>query len=95
MSTLYQLILLGDTEYEACNAVRKHFFEMFDELGLEASLFSVYAGEDKVMTGYQSSKPAFAYYFCEAIHGEKDKLAVESLMGNADPIYPVHFIEVT
>ena len=47
------------------------------------------------MTGYQSSKPAFAYYFCEAIHGEKDKLAVELLMGNADPIYPVHFIEVT
>lgn len=93
MSTLYQLILLGNTECEAYNAVRKRFFEMLDERGLEASLISVLTGEDKVMVGYQSSKPTFAYYFGRANHGNKDKRAVELLMGNADAIYPIYFTE--
>lgn len=73
--------------------MRKRFFEMLDERGLEASLISVLTGEDKVMVGYQSSKPTFAYYFGRANHVNKDKRAVELLMGNADAIYPIYFTE--
>ena len=89
----YQLILLGDTGCEACQAVRKRFFEVLSERGLEASMVSVLKGEAKVMAAYQSSKPTFAYYFGKANHGDKDKAAVEMLMGNADAIYPISFTD--
>ena len=87
MSTYYQLVFLGNIGCEACQKVRKRFFEMLDERGLEASLVSVLDGT-AVMTGeYQSSKPTFAFYFGGAGIGLTDVVPVQKLMGNADAVY--------
>ena len=89
----YQLLLLGNTGCEACMKVRKRFFEMLVERGLDASLVTVLDGT-KVMAGeYKSSKPTFAYYFGDQNLGNKDVDALKLLMGNADAVFPIFFTE--
>ena len=89
----YQLIFLGNTGCEACKKIRKHFLEMLEERGLDASLVAVLDGT-KLMAGeYKSSKPTFAYYFGDQNHGDKDVDALKILMGNADAVFPIFFTE--
>lgn len=91
MNSNYQLILLGDTRCEACRKVRKRFFELLSERGLEESLVVVLHGT-KVLNGeYHSGKPTFAFYFGSPRHGDKDVTAVQILLKNADAVYPVYF----
>ncbi len=94
-TTLYQLILLGDTSNPACGAIRRRFFELLKERGLDGSLVAVLDGKLVLVApgtgGYESSKPSFAFYFGKLGHKNKDEAAVERLMGNADAIFPIHF----
>lgn len=53
----YQLIFLGNTGCEACKKIRKHFFEMLEERGLDASLVAVLDGTKLMVGEYKSSKP--------------------------------------
>ena len=96
-ASYYQLILLGDIANPACGIIRSRFFELLEERGLDASLVAVLDGKDVLAApgtgGYESSKPSFAFYFGKIGHGDKDLPAVEKLMGNADAIFPIHFLE--
>ena len=95
-ASFYQLILLGDTSNPACGAIRSRFFELLEERGLDASLVAVLEGKDVLAApgtgGYESSRPSFAFYFGKLGHGDKDLPAVDKLMGNADAIFPIHFL---
>lgn len=73
--------------------VRKRFFEMLAERGLDASLVAVLEGTKVVAGEYKSSKPTFAYYFGDQNHGDKDVDALKLLMGNADAVFPIFFTE--
>ena len=94
-STYYQFILLGDTSCPACAAIRRRFFELLKERGLEASIVAVLDGTLMLAApgtgGYESYKPSFAFYFGKNGHGDKDVAAVEKLMGNGDAIFPICF----
>lgn len=89
----YQLIFLGNTGCEACKKIRKHFLEMLEERGLDASLVAVLDGTKLMVGEYKSSKPTFAYYFGDQNHGDKDVDALKILMGNADAVFPIFFTE--
>ena len=91
MSTYYQLIFLGDTACDACQKIRKRFFEMLDERGLDSSVVAVLYGDDVMTSGYQSSKPTFAFYFGGKGIGLIDLVPTQKLMANADAVYPVYF----
>ena len=91
MNSYYQLILLGDTRCKACYKVRTRFFELLKERGLEKSLVVVLEGAKMMTEEYQSCKPTFAFYFGGRGHDDKDVTAVQTLLGNADAVYPVYF----
>ena len=95
--TLYQLILLGDTSNPVSSAIRYRFFELLKERGFDKSLVAVLDGNMvSVAPGYgsyESSKPSFAFYFGKQGHRNKDIVAVDKLMGNADAIFPIYFQE--
>ena len=94
-AALYQLILLGDTSNTACVAIRRRFFELLKERGLDRSLVAVLYVDLVLVApgsgGYESSKPSFAFYFGKRDHGDKDIAAVERLKGNGDAIFPIYF----
>ena len=89
----YQLILLGDISFEACSSVRRRFFELLKERGMDSSLVSVLDGGSVMAApgtgGYESFRPSFAFYFGKEGHGNKDVAAVEKLMENGDAIFPI------
>lgn len=89
----YQLIFLGDVSSEACASVRRRFFELLKERGLDSSLVSVLDGALVMAApgagGYESYRPSFAFYFGKEGHGDKDVAAVEKLMANGDAIFPI------
>lgn len=91
MGSYYQLILLGDTGCHACREIRKRFFELLNERGLEKSLVAELDGAKMMTDEYKSCKPTFAFYFGGKGHGDKDVIAVQKLLGNADAVYPVYF----
>ena len=94
-TSLYQLILLGDTTNSACRAIQLRFFELLKERGLDKSIVAVLDEKSVLLPpgvgGYESSKPSISYYFGKLGHGDKDMKAVEKLIGNADAIFPIHF----
>ena len=91
----YQLIFLGDTTCEACEKVKRRFFELLAERGLEKGMVAVLDGTltltAKEAGGYDSAKPTFAFYFGRQGHADKDVDALQKLMGNGDAVYPVFF----
>lgn len=97
MNSYYQLILLGDTDSDACQKVKTRFFELLKERGLDRGMISVLDGvltlTAKDEGGYDSAKPTFAFYFGKQGHGDKDVEAVTKLMLNADAVFPIFFTE--
>ena len=97
VSAHYQLIFLGDLTSSACNAIKKRFFSLLDERGLESSLIDIMDGERVVLpiekSGYNPQKPAFAFYFGNISHRDKDVSAVLKLLNNAKVIYPIYFTD--
>ena len=95
MNSYYQLILLGDTISEACRKVKRRFFELLRERGLDKQLVAVLDGTltltPREEGGYDSAKPTFAFYFGKQNHGDKDVDALKKLIGNGDAVYPVFF----
>lgn len=95
MNNYYQLILLGDTICEACRKVKKRFFELLYERGLNKQLVAVLEGSltltSRKAGGYDSAKPTFVFYFGKQDCCDKDVDALKKLMGNGDAIYPVYF----
>lgn len=95
MNSYYQLILLGDTISEACRKVKRRFFELLRERGLDKQLVAVLDGTltltPREEWGYDSAKPTFAFYFGKQNHGDKDVDALKKLIGNGDAVYPVFF----
>ncbi len=95
MNSYYQLILLGDTISEACRKVKRRFFELLRERGLDKQLVAVLDGTltltPREEGGYDSAKPTFAFYFGKQNNGDKDVDALKKLIGNGDAVYPVFF----
>lgn len=95
MNSYYQLILLGDTISEACRKVKKRFFELLNQRGLDKQLVAILDGTLTLIPreegGYDSAKPTFAFYFGKQNHGNKDVDALKKLIGNGDAVYPVFF----
>lgn len=95
MASYYQLIFLGDIPSEACRKVKRRFFELLRERGLDKQLVAVLDGTltltPREEGGYDSAKPTFAFYFGKQNHGDKDVDALKKLIGNGDAVYPVFF----
>lgn len=96
--TYYQLIFLGDTTCPACNSIRKRFFELLEERGLDSSIVAVLdlaQVKQGIATagasGYSSMWPAFVFYFGGTNRTDDCLAELEYLKGNADAIYPVYF----
>lgn len=96
-NSLYQLILLGDTSNQVCDDIRRRFFELLNDIGIDRCIVAVIDGKSVLQApgtgGYESSKPSFAFYFGKIGHGIEDVDAIEKLLGNADAILPIHFQE--
>ena len=96
--TYYQLIFMGDTTCPACNSIRKRFFELLEERGLDSSIVAVLdlaQVKQGIATagasGYSSMWPAFVFYFGGTNRTDDCLAELEYLKGNADAIYPVYF----
>lgn len=95
--TYYQIVFLGDLTSPAYDAIKSKFFSLLADRMIDASLIDVMDGDRVVLPigkgGYNPSKPTFAFYLGNALHNEKDVLAVKKLKDNADAIYPIFFTE--
>lgn len=98
MDKYYQLILLGNLSCAACCSIRKRFFELLEERGLDASIVAVLdlANVKKGIatagaSGYSSMWPSFVFYFGGTNRADDCLTELEYLNGNADAIYPVYF----
>lgn len=95
MVAYYQIILLGHTTCEACHKVKRRFFELLSERGLDKRLVAVLDGTltlaPQEAGGYDSTKPTFSFYFGNQGHGNKDVEALKKLIGNGDAVYPIFF----
>lgn len=100
MDKYYQLILLGNTSSSACHSIRKRFFDLLKERGLDASIVEVLdlaKVKEGISTagvsGYSSMWPTFVFYFGGANRADDCIDELEYLKGNADAIYPVYNTE--
>ena len=91
----YQLIFLGDTTCEVCEKVKRRFFGLLTERGLDKGMVAVLDGTLRLTAkeagGYDSAKPTFAFYFGRQGHADKDVDVLQKLMENGDAVYPVFF----
>lgn len=90
MTYQYQLIFLGDVGNAACEAIKRRFFEIIHEMGLQEDAFIIITAAN-FATAYQNKQPTFAYYFGKQNHNDQDADKLDILMSNGDAIIPVYF----
>ena len=71
MTYQYQLIFLGDVGNAACEAIKRRFFEIIHEMGLQEDAF-IKVTAANFATAYQNKQPTFAYYFGKQNHNDQD-----------------------
>ena len=88
----YQIIFLGDLTNPAYKEIEIRLEQKILELGLLRDAFDMVDASD-FEKSYNNKQPAFAYYFGQVGHANRDERILAKLMDNGDAILPVYFQE--
>lgn len=88
MENFYQILFLGNTNSNTCNKIKKRFYALLKERGLEKSIIVELNG---TMSGYKINNPTFAFYFGKKDHDNKDIDALKKLIEKRNTVFPIFF----
>lgn len=88
MENFYQILFLGNTNSNTCNKIKKRFYALLKERGLEKSIIVELNG---TMFGYKINNPTFAFYFGKKDHDNKDIDALKKLIEKRNTVFPIFF----